>query len=78
VKAEDAVIYSSATQQSEEVQQIKKLKAEQHTPLLIRDYFEFLGEMSKYFRTIAFTGTNGKSSSSAIGIFAAKDLLPKF
>ncbi|MDR2191016.1 MAG: hypothetical protein LBP53_07850 [Candidatus Peribacteria bacterium] len=78
IKANDCVIYSSATEQSVEVQQAKKLKAEQHTPLLIWDYFEFLGEMSKYFKTIAFTGTNGKSSSSAIGIFVARELLQDF
>ena len=78
MKGEDVVIYSSATEESEEVQQARRLKAEHHTPLLIRDYFEFLGEMSKYFRTIAFTGTNGKSSSSAMAIFAAKEVLPEF
>jgi UDP-N-acetylmuramate-alanine ligase len=46
--------------------------------LRIRDYFEFLGEISKYFKTIAFTGTNGKSSSSAMGIFVAKNVLAEF
>jgi UDP-N-acetylmuramate-alanine ligase len=78
MKADDIVIYSSATGGSEEVQQSKKLKREQHAPLLIWDYFEFLGEMSKYFKTVAFTGTNGKSSSSAMGIFVAKEMLPDF
>jgi UDP-N-acetylmuramate-alanine ligase len=34
--------------------------------------------VSKYFRTIAFTGTNGKSSSSAMGISVAKQILPDF
>ncbi|MDR0651425.1 MAG: hypothetical protein LBG59_08800 [Candidatus Peribacteria bacterium] len=60
------------------MQQAKKLKAEKHLPLLLRDYFEFLGEISKYFKTIAFAGTNGKSSSSAMGIFAAKEILHDF
>lgn len=78
VKAEDIIIYSSATEGSIEVQTAKKLKKEQHTPLLMRDYFEFLGEVSKFFKTIAFIGTNGKSSSSAMGIFAAKQVLPDF
>jgi UDP-N-acetylmuramate-alanine ligase len=45
---------------------------------MIWDYFEFLGEMSKYFKTIGFTGTNGKSSSSALGIFAASKILDDF
>jgi folylpolyglutamate synthase/dihydropteroate synthase len=34
--------------------------------------------MSKYFKTIAFAGTNGKSSSSAMGIFTAKEVLNNF
>ena len=78
VKPQDIVIYSSAAKESIEVQEALRLKQETHTPLLIWDYFEFLGEMSKYFRTIAFTGTNGKSSSSAMGIFAANKVLPDF
>ncbi|MDR0282956.1 MAG: hypothetical protein LBI53_06870 [Candidatus Peribacteria bacterium] len=78
VKTQDIVIYSSAAKESVEVQEALRLKQETHAPLLIRDYFEFLGEMSKYFRTIAFTGTNGKSSSSAMGIFAANKVLPGF
>lgn len=78
IKAEDIVIYSSATKESIEVQAALQLKKEQHTPLLIWDYFEFLGEMSKYFKTIWFTGTNGKSSSSAMGIFVASKVLEDF
>ncbi|GHV21538.1 hypothetical protein FACS1894176_06490 [Bacteroidia bacterium] len=78
VNPEDAVIYSSATEGSPEVQEAKRLKKEEHTPLLLWDYFEFLGEMSKYFRTIGFTGTNGKSSSSAMAITVAKEILPDF
>ncbi|GHW02424.1 hypothetical protein AGMMS50249_2100 [candidate division SR1 bacterium] len=78
VKSDDIVIYSSATSSSPEVQSAQKLKTENKNLMLIRDYFQFLGEISKYFKTIAFTGTNGKSSSSAMGIFAAKDLLPDF
>ncbi len=78
VKAQDIVIYSSAAKESTEVQEALRLKQETHAPLLIREYFEFLGEMSKYFRTIGFTGTNGKSSSSAMGIFAASKILSNF
>ncbi|MDR3169649.1 MAG: hypothetical protein LBU27_08150 [Candidatus Peribacteria bacterium] len=78
VKAEDAVIYSSATEGSVEVQEAMRLKKEAHTPLLMWDYFAFLGEMSKYFITVGFTGTNGKSSSSAMAITVAKELLPNF
>jgi len=78
VKTEDIVIYSSATEKSVEVQTAFQLKKERHAPLLIRDYFEFLGEMSKYFQTVGFTGTNGKSSSSAMGIATARKILPDF
>jgi UDP-N-acetylmuramate--alanine ligase len=78
VKTEDIVIYSSATAEREEVKTAKKLKETQHVPLLMWDYFEFLGEMSKYFKTIAFTGTNGKSSSSAMGIYVAKNVVENF
>jgi len=78
VQTEDIVIYSSATEGSEEVQSAFQLKKQHHAPLLIRDYFEFLGEMSKYFKTIGFTGTNGKSSSSAMGIFAASQTMEDF
>ena len=72
------MIYTSAAEESIEVQTAKQLKKAEHTPLLIWDYFEFLGEMSKYFKTIGFTGTNGKSSSSALAIFTAKHVLPDF
>jgi UDP-N-acetylmuramate-alanine ligase len=43
-----------------------ELKKSEHKSLLIWDYFQFLGEMTKYFKSIGFTGTNGKSSSSAM------------
>ncbi|MDR0608145.1 MAG: Mur ligase domain-containing protein, partial [Candidatus Peribacteria bacterium] len=78
IKAEDTIIYSSATAESVEVQEAKRLKKEAHLPLLMWDYFEFLGEMSKYFITVGFTGTNGKSSSSAMAIAVAKEVLPDF
>ena len=41
------------------------------------NYFQFLGEISKYFTTIGITGTNGKSSTTALTIYGAKDL-PNF
>ncbi|MDD2537479.1 MAG: cyanophycin synthetase [Candidatus Absconditabacteria bacterium] len=78
VQADDVMIYSSAAEGSSEVQEAFRLRKEAHKPLMIWNYFEFLGEMSKYFRTIGFAGTNGKSSSSAMGIFAAKQVLPDF
>ncbi len=78
VKVEDIVIYSSATADSPEVQEAFRIKKEERKPLLIWDYFEFLGELSKYFKTVGFTGTNGKSSSSAMAIAVAREVLPDF
>ncbi|HCB51479.1 TPA: hypothetical protein DEP21_02790 [Patescibacteria group bacterium] len=37
------------------------------------NYFQFLGEISKYFTTIGITGTNGKSSATALTLYGAKD-----
>ncbi|NOZ43680.1 MAG: hypothetical protein GXP45_00640 [bacterium] len=37
-----------------------------------------MGEVSKYFRTIGVIGTNGKSSTTALALVTAKDLLPEF
>lgn len=78
VKTDDAVIYSAATKESVEVLKAKELKKSEHKAQLIRDYFEFLWEMTKYFRSIWFTGTNGKSSSSAMWIYIASKCLPNF
>ena len=62
---------------SPEVQSAFQLKLTSQQPLKIRNYFQFLGEMSKYFRTVGFSGTNGKSSSSALAITTAKKLIPQ-
>ena len=68
IKPDDIVIYSEAVVNSQEVQSAFQLKLTNQQPLKIRNYFQFLGEMSKYFRTVGFSGTNGKSSSSALAI----------
>jgi UDP-N-acetylmuramate--alanine ligase len=52
-----------------------KIKKE---PMILLDYFEFLGEISKYFISIGITGTNGKSSTTALAIATAKKVLPDF
>ena len=78
VKSDDVVIYSAATKDSLEVSTSKELKRTEHKPLLIWDYFEFLWEMTKYFKSIWFTWTNGKSSSSAMWIHIASKCLPNF
>lgn len=77
IKPDDLVIYSEATVNSPEVISALELKKTQQQPLKIRNYFQFLGEMSKYFRTIGFAGTNGKSSSTALAIFTAQKLIPE-
>ena len=46
--------------------------------VVVLNYFQFLGEISKYFTTTGFAGTNGKSSSTALAIHTAKKNLPNF
>jgi UDP-N-acetylmuramate-alanine ligase len=46
--------------------------------MVVLNYFQFLGEISKYFTTVGFTGTNGKSSSTALAIHTAKKIMPNF
>ena len=76
-KIDDAVIYSEAAVNSVEVVSAKKLIHEHQHMMLIMNYFQFLGEISKYFKTIWITGTNWKSSTTALAIYAAQDL-PEF
>ena len=78
IKPDDAVIYSAATKESPEVLKAFELKKSEHKSFLIWDYFQFLGEMTKYFKSIWFTWTNGKSSSSAMWIYVASHCLPNF
>ena len=78
LKSDDAVIYSAATKSSPEVLKAFELKKSEHKPFLIRDYFEFLWEITKYFKSIWFTWTNWKSSSSAMWIHIASNCLPNF
>lgn len=77
VRPDDIVIYSEAVKDSQEVQLAFQLKREQHFPMKIWNYFEFLGEMTKYFRTVGFSGTNGKSSSTSLAIVTGKKLIPE-
>lgn len=77
-KIDDAFIYSEATVDSPEVTKARALSKEQKKIMLIMNYFQFLGEISKYFITVGFAGTNGKSSTTALGIYGAKQWLPNF
>lgn len=74
----DAIIYSEATAESEEVVEARKIRKDKRKIMVILNYFQFLGEISKYFSTTWFTGTNGKSSSTALAIHTAKNILPNF
>lgn len=76
-KIDDVVIYSEAAAESSEVTKAKQLIRDQKKMMLIMNYFQFLGEVSKYFTTIGISGTNGKSSTAALTIYGAKDI-PNF
>jgi len=74
----DIVIYSEAALDSEEVVNAKELYRQNQKIWFVMDYFPFLGEVSKYFQTIWFAWTNGKSSSTALAIYTAEKLLPNW
>ena len=73
------VIYSQAAEQSPEVQEAWKLFQNNHItnppPLL---YTQFLWEFSKYMKTIAITGTHGKSTTTWMVAYALKKLDQQF
>ena len=64
ITPDDFVIYSDATINTPEVQKAK-------TKL---SYFELIWEISKYFKTIAITWTNWKSTTTALTIYWLKQL----
>ncbi len=70
----DSIIYSEAAANSPEVFLAKEISKKEKKIMLIMNYFQFLGEISKYFLTIWITWSNGKSSTSALTIYWAKDL----
>jgi len=74
----DVVIYSEATTECQEVLEARKIMKANKKVMVILNYFQFLGEISKYFTTIGFAWTNGKSSSTALAIHTAKKILPNF
>ncbi|USN56488.1 MAG: hypothetical protein H6766_05600 [Candidatus Peribacteria bacterium] len=73
VQPDDFVIYSDiqAIYDGPEVQQSLAYQAQEtkhyHVPMT---YNQFIAELSKHFRTMAVTGTNGKSSTTALAITA--------
>lgn len=78
VTRDDAVIYSAAAINSVEVQTAKQFEHDGKSAVIVWNYFEFLWELSKYFSTVGVSGTNGKSSTTAIWLSVAKDLMPDF
>lgn len=76
-KITDHIIYSEACVNSSEVIQAKSYKRKAKEQRFIWNYFDFLWEISKYFTTIGITGTNGKSTTSAMLLTTAKNHLDK-
>lgn len=57
----DLVVYSAAVpEENPERQAAKELKIEQ------KNYFEMLGQVTKNYKTVAVSGTNGKSTTTAM------------
>jgi len=78
VQLGDIVLYSEAAAECEEVLEARKIMKANRKVIVILNYFQFLGEISKYFTSVGFTGTNGKSSSTALAIHTAKKIVPNF
>jgi len=75
----DIVIYSAAAHQSVEVQFALDHRKDDHKhPWLVLNYFEFLGELSKYFTTIAIAWTHGKSTTTWLTAQALSQHHPLF
>jgi len=78
VSFDDVVIYSAACEDSVEVKKAKSFSYDSKKSRMIWSYFEFLWEISKYFKSVWFSGRNGKSSMSSLAIYTAKKFLPDF
>ncbi len=74
----DFVIFSGAAAASADVQAVKTLAKKEPNGIRFFEYFEFLGEISKFFVTRGIAGTHGKSTSTAMAVVAAKKLLGNF
>lgn len=68
VQEGDTIIYSEAAVSSPEVIQAKKLTNDYHKTTVVMNYFQFLGEISKYFSTVGIAGSNGKSTTTAMAL----------
>lgn len=72
----DNIIYSEACINSPEVLHAKSYQRTAKQQRFIGNYFDFLGELSKYFTTIWVTGTNWKSTTTSLALYTAKKHLP--
>lgn len=81
IQPHDVVIYSDieAIKQTPELQQ-SFIYQQQHLKHHHRPwtYNEFIAELSKLFITIAISGTNGKSSTTALAISLLQKTLPDY
>jgi UDP-N-acetylmuramate--alanine ligase len=67
VQSDDFLIYSSACLETPEVQKSMSYIWTNHKKIFPPlTYFQFLGEISKCFTTIAIAGTHGKSTTTAL------------
>lgn len=79
VQAGDVVIYSDACPTAPEVLSAQTIHATWvKGAQLPYSYFQFLGEISKYFETIAIAGTHGKSTTTALMTYTMSQCDPLF
>lgn len=78
IDPDDVVIYSSAAIDSPEVQEARRLFEARESIRPPFSYFEFLGEISKHFKTIAVAGTHGKSTTTALAAHTLATHHPDF
>ena len=78
INLDDIIIYSEAVHDCIEIQEAKKFFQSKDKILIMRNYFQFLWEVSKYFQTIWISWTNGKSSTTSMAIYTINKLNSKF
>ena len=77
IQEEDVVIFSDAAINSIEVVQSNNLKKQSNSHINF-SYFEFLGQLSKFFRTIPVTGTHWKTTTTAMTIYLLSNFTNDF
>jgi len=75
IQKTDIVVYSEACVDSIEVVSAKNMESDVKTPAMVWSYFQFLWELSKYFKTIGIAWTNGKSTTTSLFLYTAKKYL---